>query len=138
MRDTLCTLCGREEESTSHILISCKVSIVIWNMCNRWLGISWVYHNELVNHFEQFFCICFNKEGNRLRKSLWVLAIWCIWKHRNITIFNQAKRDAEEILTMAQIQLWAWMKHKVSRVKFSFSNWILSPITYINGNNITC
>ena len=119
LRDTLRTLCGREEESTSHILISCKVSFVVWNMCNRWLEISLVYHNELINHFEQFFCICFNKEGNSFRKSLWVSMLWCIWKHKNMAIFNQAKIDAEEILTMAQIQSWAWMKHKVRKAKFS-------------------
>ena len=96
-------LCGREEESTSHILVSCKVSTTIWNLCNNWLGISSVNHNELVNHFEHFSCICFNKEGNKLCKSLWVFVIWCIWKHRNRVIFNQAKIGAVEILTMAQV-----------------------------------
>ena len=56
--DTLCVLCGREEESTSHVLVSCKVSINVWNMCFRWLGISSVNHNDLIHHFEQFSCIC--------------------------------------------------------------------------------
>jgi len=91
-----------------------------------------VSQNELINHFEQFSCICFNKEGNRLWKSLWVLVIWCIWKHRNKVIFNQAKIDVEEIVTLAQVQSWAWMKHKVKNVKFSFSDWILSPLACIN------
>ena len=54
LRDTLYALCGREEESTSHILVSCKVSTTVWNLCNNWLGISLVNHNELINHFEQF------------------------------------------------------------------------------------
>jgi len=90
--------------------------------------ISSMNHNELVNHFEQFVSICFDNEGNRLRKSLCVSMIWCSWKHKNKTIFNQAKIDAEEILTKAQVQSWAWMKHKVRKVKFSFSDWILSPL----------
>jgi len=30
--DTLCVFCGKEEESTSHILVSCKVSIKVWNV----------------------------------------------------------------------------------------------------------
>jgi len=117
LRDTLCTLCGREKESTSHILISCKVSFANWNMCNRLLGISSVYHNELINHFEPFSCICLNKEGNSLWKSLLVSVLWCIWKHRNRVILNQAKIDAKKILTKAQIQSWAWMKHKVRKAK---------------------
>jgi len=50
--DTLCVFCGKEEESTSHNLVSCKVSIEVWNMCFSWLGINSVSHNELINHFE--------------------------------------------------------------------------------------
>jgi len=68
--DTLCVLCGREEESTSHILVSCKVSIKVWNMCFSWIGINSVNHNDLIHHFEQFSYICFNQEGNKLWKSL--------------------------------------------------------------------
>lgn len=50
----------------------------------------------------------------------------------NDSVFNQAKIDAEEILTMAQVQSWAWLKHKVKKTNFSYSNWIQSPITCIN------
>jgi len=35
LTDTLCVLCRREEEFISHILVSCKVSTTVWNMCNR-------------------------------------------------------------------------------------------------------
>ena len=130
--DSLCVLCGREEETIAHTLLTCRESCKVWNMCSTWMGICSVYHNELINHFEQFSCRCFNKEGNRLWKSLWVSIVWCIWKHRNRVIFNQAKIDAEEIFTMAQVQSWVWLKHKEKRVLFSFSDWILSPVTCIN------
>ena len=79
-----------------------------------------MHHSVLTNHFEEFPCLFFNKEANSLWKRLWVLVLWFIWKHRNNVIFNQTKMDAKEILTMAQIQYWAWMKHKVRKVNFSF------------------
>jgi len=47
--DTLCVLCGWEEESTSHILVSCKVSIKVWNMCFSWHWISSVNHMIILN-----------------------------------------------------------------------------------------
>lgn len=106
MGDTLCVLCGNEEETTSHILVLCEESIKVWNMCLSWLGISSVNHNELICHFEQFSCLCLNKEGNRLWKSMWVSVVWCIWKHINRVIFNQGKVDAEKIFTLAQVQSW--------------------------------
>jgi len=130
--DTLCVFCGREEETSSHVLVSCIKSIKVWNMCFSWMRISLVNHNELNHHFEQFSYICFNQEGNRLWKSLWVLVVWSIWKHKNRVIFNQAKLDVEEIFTLAQVQSWVWMKHKERKVTFSFPDWILSPLTCIN------
>jgi len=73
--DNLCVLCGKEEETTSHILVSCEESSKVWNMCFSWLGIYSVNNNELICHFEQFSCICLNQEGNRLWKSLWVSVV---------------------------------------------------------------
>ena len=132
LSDTLCALCEKEEETTTHILLSCRESIKVWNLCFSWMGISSVNHDELYHHFEQFSSICFNKEGNRLWKSLWISIVWSIWKHRNRVTFNQAKVDAEEVFTMAQVQSWVWMKHKDKKVTFSFSDWILSPLTCVN------
>jgi len=55
-------------------------------------------------HFEQFHCTWFSKEGNKSWKDMWVSIIWCIWKHRNEIVFNQAKVDASEIFSMVQVQ----------------------------------
>jgi len=33
---------------------------------------------------------------------------------------------------MAQVQSWVWLKHKEKKVIFSFSDWILSPLTCVN------
>jgi len=96
------------------------------------MGVSSENYNVLNHHFEQFPGICSNQEGNRLWKGLWVSVVRCIWKHKNRIIFNQAKLDVEEIFTLAQVESWVWMKHKERKVTFSFSDWILSPITCIN------
>ena len=122
--DTLCTLCGRKEETTSDILISCNISNVVWNMWYKWFGVSFVNQNDMINNFDHFSCMCCNKEGNRLWKYVWASIIWCIWKHRNSLVFNQDRINAVEILTMAQVQSWAWLKHKVNKANFSYWAWI--------------
>ena len=64
-------------------------------------------------------------------KWVWVFIIWCLWKHRNEIVFNQAKVDASEIFSLVQVQSWNWLKNKVLRVYFSFSDWVQSSTTCI-------
>jgi len=82
-------------------------------------------------HLEQFHCTWFSKKGNKLWKGVWVSIIWCIWKHRNGILFNQAKMDTSEIFSLVQVQSWTWLKNKVLRVYFSFSDWVQIPTTCI-------
>jgi len=54
--DSLCVLCGSEEETTSHLLISCPIVIDVWNLCHNCIGVSSVNHFDMNEHFEQFHC----------------------------------------------------------------------------------
>jgi len=42
-------------------------------------------------------------------------------------MFSQRLVDSEEIFSLAQVIAWVWMKHKISSVKFSYSDWYFSP-----------
>jgi len=37
-------------------------------------------------------------------------------------VFRQEKVDVEEIFTLAQLNAWAWMKYKIGKVNFSYSD----------------
>jgi len=47
----LCPLCKKVEETVQHILTSCEVGHKVWDKYNRWLGVSSVRHNNIVDHF---------------------------------------------------------------------------------------
>jgi len=38
-------------------------------------------------------------------------------------IFKQNKVDTEEIFSLAQVNVWAWLKHKIPSVKYSYNDW---------------
>ena len=120
--DFRCVLCGGKEETTSHLLLSCPTTNVVWNSCSKWIRVISVNHFALKEHFEQFYCSWFSKEDNKLWKGVCVSIIWCIWKHKNGVVFNQAKVDASEIFSLTQVQSWVWLKNKVPNVSLSFSN----------------
>jgi len=60
---------------------------------------------------------------------MWLAIIGEIWKHRNGITFKQSKVDPTEVFAIGQVMAWVWMKHKISSVKFSYSDWCLSPYT---------
>jgi len=59
---------------------------------------------------------------------MWLTIVGEIWRHRNEVIFKQKKVDTEEISSLAQVNAWTWLKHKIHSVKFSYSDWYFAPI----------
>ena len=51
-----------------------------------------------------------------------------IWNHRNKVVFNKGVVDAVEIFSLVQLKGWLWIKHKLSRITLSYSDWHFSPI----------
>jgi len=97
-------------------------------MCNKWVKILNVHYNQPYESFLHFHVLELNHKGNEIWKGIWVAVMWSIWKHRNNVVFSNAISDVEEIFCMAQLRVWAWMKHKSTKVSFSFSDWCIGPI----------
>jgi len=131
LQDTLCALCGLEEETVSHLFFTCNIANKVWNMCNRWVGVSTTHHNQSCVHFQNFFMLHFNNKRNNLWKGLWISVICNIWSHRNRVVFRQGKVDwcrgnfhygAIESVNMDEIQI-SYCEVLVRRMAL-MSNWV--------------
>ena len=100
-------------------------------MISKWVGLSIVYHKDLNQHLLQFVLFQFNVKNNRVWKGVWIAVLWSIWNHMNGVVYRDRKVDAEEIFSMAQLQAWAWMKRKIRIFGFSYTDWVLYPLNYI-------
>jgi len=49
---------------------------------------------------------------------MWVAIIWSIWNQRNNVVFRKIKVDEEEILCLAQLRIWAWIRSKKKKYHF--------------------
>jgi len=47
----LCPLCMKEEETIQYLLMYCEVSQRVWDKCDRWVGLTSLRNNDIVNHF---------------------------------------------------------------------------------------
>ena len=72
-----------------------------------------------------------SSKQNLVLKGVWDAIVRCIWDQRNSILFKQGVVDAEEILQMAQLKSWLWMKYRESSLNYSFADWMLNPTTCI-------
>ena len=66
LNTVLCVFCQTKEESCQHIFIECPFAQRVWTLCFKWIGITFVQHNELSKHFESFFLPHLNSKQNLL------------------------------------------------------------------------
>jgi len=125
LQHSLCELCLDCEESASHLFFSCTMSQKVWKMCDSWIRVSSVHHNQARIHFHMS---SLNTRQNTMWKGMGLAIVGKLWRHRNEVIFKQKKVDTEEIFSLAQVNAWAWLKHKIPSVKFSYSDWNFAPI----------
>jgi len=74
-------------------------------MCDIWVGVSNVHHNEVKKNFNHFHLTELNRKGNIIWKGTWVAIIWSIWNQRNNVAFRKTKVDEEEILCLAYLRI---------------------------------
>jgi len=53
---------------------------------------------------------------------VWIVVVTEIWKPRNKVIFKGGKVDEEEALCLVQLKSWEWIKHRIVRSTFSYSD----------------
>jgi len=50
----MCSLCGVEEETSTHLFFECRFAWLLWNHCYVWLGVQSGFHNDPLLNFSQF------------------------------------------------------------------------------------
>ena len=48
---SICSLCGVEEETSTHLIFDCRVTWLLWNHCCVWLGVQSMFHNVPLLNF---------------------------------------------------------------------------------------
>jgi len=98
MQKTLgCVMCKQKKETTSHMFFTCEVSQKVWNLCERWVGISSSNHNHRVTNFQNFNSLQLNTKQNIAWKSVWLSIVWDICNYNNKAMSRQRKIDVKVI-----------------------------------------
>lgn len=92
-----CSLCVQEEETTSHLLLTCPVVAKVWERCYRWLGVSTVLPEDCIRHLQQHFHLQLSSKQNQLYRVIWFAVVWSVWGRRNSVIFQGGSWNENEV-----------------------------------------
>ncbi|XP_057419967.1 uncharacterized protein LOC130714100 [Lotus japonicus] len=125
--EALCPLCGRVEESCSHLLFTCPAALLIWYDVYAWLGVSTAQIPVGEVHLLQFASIGSNKSQKLGEVAIWLTVVWSLWCVRNRIVFSGGELLKDQILEQVQLKSWQWLTAR--RVEFSYSwfEWKSNP-----------
>lgn len=87
--NSACVFCNGVLESSSHLLLNCRVVELVWKDMAEWLELEF----NSMNNFREIFLVwrylCIQKNTKRCRVgSVWLAIIWSLWLCRNCIIFK--------------------------------------------------
>jgi len=120
-----CVVCGREEETASHLFLHCDVVMRIWQRMMCWLEFHFL--NNLFVHFE---CWLNEATSKKLRRGFCLIrlaSIWVIWKQRNEIIFNNGMVDIDIFIEKIKILAWYWSMSELKIASCLYYEWYWNP-----------
>ncbi|XP_022040593.1 uncharacterized protein LOC110943145 [Helianthus annuus] len=119
----LCPLCGDEPESTEHLFLSCGFVQSVWAVIAQWCKLP----NAFVFSIRDILDMDVHTPGSaKLKKALYAVcltSLWCVWKVRNETVFNQASPSVQKTVSDIKSLSFVWVKSRSKEVSLDWEIW---------------
>ena len=116
-----CCLCKVDGESVDHLLLHCAYAKELWDLVFAMFGISWVMPARVRDLFDCWL----GKMGKHPIHMIWRAIphclMWCLWRERNLRIFEGCGQHVAELKMMFLHTLFEWM---ASTRLFGFSSFL--------------
>ena len=87
--DPICPLCKSQEETILHLLRDCPFAATFWRAIKTPQLLSRLSHLDLLEWLKKNYLCSNQQQANGLPWSIqFLFAIWGLWKHRNIVVFE--------------------------------------------------
>ncbi|KAL9991673.1 putative reverse transcriptase zinc-binding domain-containing protein [Helianthus debilis subsp. tardiflorus] len=88
MESVVCSLCGEQDESSEHLLISCEFASAVWNYISSWCGVSPIFAFSVWDLLTLHHNSRFGRQKNKVFQGVIMTAGWCIWNMRNDKFYS--------------------------------------------------
>ncbi|KAF5178907.1 hypothetical protein FRX31_031506 [Thalictrum thalictroides] len=120
-----CSLCDNLNESITHLLLHCSVSLNVWSVLT--MPYPEVYPNLFtVVSVEEWLKLWTSGTQQEFGSKVWsylpYAVFWTLWKTRNHRIFRQKTVDVEAICREVKFTIWYWCSSWKRRKKYRYQD----------------
>ncbi|XP_022020165.1 uncharacterized protein LOC110920250 [Helianthus annuus] len=123
VQDQECVFCGEVAETCEHLFVACHFAQSIWLSIAEWCNVQPIIAfgiNDLLSIHEV------SSGSSKKRKAVHavvLVAIWCIWKLRNETIFRQGVLNYAKTLDEIKSMAYLWIKNRSKMGTLTWEDW---------------
>ncbi|OVA07734.1 Reverse transcriptase zinc-binding domain [Macleaya cordata] len=103
-----CYLCGRNNESASHLLLHCNYSKEVWNLILPHSGWSWVFPESVEGVAHSWSFLAPHGTGRKIWPFIPFAIMWSIWLERNNRAFNNIAKSPLKVSIDVKALLLSW------------------------------
>jgi hypothetical protein len=104
-----CCMCKADGESVDHLLLHCVYAKELWDLVFAMFEIFWVMHGRV----RDLFACWQGKMGKHPNHRIWRAVphclMWCLWRERNMRIFEGCEQHVDELKLLFMRTLFEWM-----------------------------
>jgi hypothetical protein len=123
----LCVLCGRSEETSTHLFLHCDLASSVWSKLMLWLEYFFPIPPNLFIHWRSW---SWGGRDKNVKKGFWLIwntTIWVLWTVRNDKIFKEINYVVDEIVEEVKVLSWRWLLSRMHTPVCLFYEWCWNP-----------
>lgn len=125
---TICPMCDIEEESVSHVFVSCGFAFGVWSKVWRWCRLFPDDIGSIEDMLSWQNLVPNTGRGRKLLRAIIMVTCWAIWKERNKVVFQNSIPQVVGVVTLVKSMSYLWIKYRSNNIRIDWNEWVKYPL----------